>query len=309
MTRVATFGNYQSALLDLMSAQTRAADAQKRVSTQKNATDLTGFGRQSETLTAMKGAQSRIQGFIDTAAAVSARLTTQDLAMVQVNDGIGGLREAIGNVLSTDSAGTLMQDLEGRFQAIRGGLNMKHQGGYLFAGASTSTLPLAAGSLADLAAAPTVASLFANDTLKTASRVAESTTLETGFLADDLGTEVLSILRDIQIFHNTPGSGPLTGKVTEAQKDFLTVQLGRLEQANNGMVEKIAMTGSLANQVDSITTGHTAQKTALDELVAGRTDADMAVAITDLELSQIAIQASAQVISQLRQASLLNFLN
>jgi len=309
MTRVATFGNYQSALLDLMSAQTRAADAQKRVSTQKNATDLTGFGRQSETLTAMKGAQSRIQGFIDTAATVSARLTTQDLAMVQVNDGIGGLREAIGNVLSTDSASTLMQELEGRFQAIRGGLNMKHQGGYLFAGASTSTLPLAAGDLADLAAAPTVASLFANDTLKTASRVAEGTTLETGFLADDLGAEVLSILRDIQIFHNTPGSGPLTGKVTEAQKDFLTVQLGRLEQANNGMVEKIAMTGSLANQVDSITAGHTAQKTALDELVAGRTDADMAVAITDLELSQIAIQASAQVISQLRQASLLNYLS
>lgn len=309
MTRVATFGNYQSALLDLMSAQTRAADAQKRVSTQKNATDLTGFGRQSETLTAMKGAQSRIQGFIDTAAAVGARLTTQDLAMTQMNDGIGGLREAIGNVLSTDSASTLMQELEGRFQAIRGGLNMKHQGGYLFAGASTSTLPLAAGDLADLAAAPTVASLFANDTLKTASRVAESTTLETGFLADELGAEVLSILRDIQIFNDTPGSGPLTGKVTEAQKTFLTVQLGRLEQANNGMVEKIAMTGSLANQVDSITIGHTAQKTALDELVAGRTDADMAVAITDLELSQIAIQASAQVISQLRQASLLNFLN
>jgi flagellar hook-associated protein 3 FlgL len=309
MTRVSTFGNYQSALLDLMSAQTRAADAQERVSTQKNATDLTGFGRQSETLTALKGSQSRIQGFIDTGAAVSARLTTQDLAMTQMNDGIGGLREAIGNVLSTDSAGTLMQELEGRFQAIRGGLNMKHQGGYLFAGASTSTLPLAAGSLADLAAAPTVGSLFANDTLKTASRVAEGTTLETGFLADELGADVLSILRDIQIFHNTPGSGPLTGKVTEAQKDFLTVQLGRLEQANNGMVEKIAKTGSLANQVDSITTGHTAQKTALDELVAGRTDADMAVAITDLELSQIAIQASAQVISQLRQASLLNYLS
>src|SRR5690606_40668022 len=67
---LATFGNYQSALLDLMKAQTRAADAQERVSTQKNATDLTGFGRQSETLTALKGAQSRIQGFIDTSDAV-----------------------------------------------------------------------------------------------------------------------------------------------------------------------------------------------------------------------------------------------
>ena len=70
MTRVATFGNYQSALLNLMNTQIRSAEAQERVSTQKNATDLTGFGRKSETLTALKGSQSRIQGFIDTAEAV-----------------------------------------------------------------------------------------------------------------------------------------------------------------------------------------------------------------------------------------------
>lgn len=309
MTRVSTFGNYQSALLDLMKAQTRAADAQERVATQKTHTDLTGFGRQSETLTALKGAQSRIQGFIDTAGAVNARLTTQDLAMNQMNDGISGLREALGNVLSTDSAGSLMLELEGQFQSIRSGLNMRHHGGYLFAGASTSTAPLAAATLADLAAAPSVPSLFANDTLKAASRVAEGTTLETGFLADDLGTEVLTILRDIQNFHTTPGSGPLNGKLTEAQKTFLTTQFNLLAQAGESMIDKVAKTGSLAKQVESITAGHTAQKNALDELVAGRTDADMAVAITDLQLSQVAIQASAQVISQLRQVSLLNYLS
>ena len=309
MTRVATYGNYQSALLDLMRAQTRAADAQERVSTQKNATDLTGFGRQSETLTALKGAQSRIQGFIDTSEAVTARLITQDLAMTQVSDGVSGIREAIGNALSTDSAASLMLDLEGRFQSIRGGLNMRHHGGYLFAGASTDTAPLEAANLTELSAAPTVADLFSNDTLKTASRVAEGTTLETGFLADELGTDILSILRDIQDFHATAGSGPLTGRLSETQKAFLASQLTRLEQAGTAVVDKIARTGSLARQVDNITAGHEAQKAALDELVAGRTDADMAEAITDLQLSQVAIQASAQVISQLRQVSLLNYLS
>ena len=307
MNRVATFGNYQSALLDLMKAQTRAADAQERVSTQKNATDLTGFGRQSETLTALKGAQSRIQGFIDTSKAVSARLTTQDLAMTQISDGIAGLREAVGNVLATDSAGSLMLELEGHFQAIRGGLTMRHHGGYLFSGASTATSPVTVTNLDELEAAPDVASVFVNDTLKTASRVAEGTTLETGFLADELGSEVFEILRDIQIFHSGV-NGPLTGKVTEAQKTFLTAQLARLEQAATGVIDKTAKTGSIANQVENVTKGHEAQLASLDELVASRTDADMAVAITDLQLSQVAIQASAQVISQLRQVSLLNYL-
>lgn len=309
MTRVATYGNYQSALLNLMTTQMRSAEAQERVSTQKNATDLTGFGRQSETLTALKGAQSRIQGFIDTAEAVTSRLTTQDLAMTQINDGISGLREAIGDALSTDSAGSLMLEMEGQFQSIRGGLNMRHQGGYLFAGASTTTAPLTPANLAELTAAPSIPSVFNNDTLKTASRVADGTTLETGFLANELGADVLAILRDVQNFHTTVGQGPLTGKLTEAQKTFLTTQLGLLEQAGTAVIDKIAKTGSLAKQVESISTGHTAQKNALDELVSGRTDADMAKAVTDLQLSQIAIQASAQVIGQLRQVSLLNYLS
>lgn len=309
MTRVATYGNYQTALLNLMSTQIRSAEAQERVSTQKNATDLTGFGRQSETLTALKGAQSRIQGFIDTADAVSSRLTSQDLAMNQINDSITGLREAIGNSLSTDSAGSLMLELEGKFQSIRGGLNMRHHGGYLFAGASTNTAPVNEANLSELAAAPSVASLFQNDTLKSASRVADGTTLETGFLADELGTDVLTILRDVQTFHTTAGQGPLTGKLTQPQKTFLITQLSRLEQAGKAVIDKVAATGSLAKQVEAISLGHTAQKNALDELVSNRTDADMAKAVTDLQLSQIAIQASAQVISQLRQVSLLNYLS
>lgn len=308
MTRVATFGNYQSALLDLMRAQTRAADAQERVSTQKNSTDLAGFGRQSETLTALKGAQSRIQGFIETADAVTARLITQDLAMNQVSDGIAGIREAIGNAIAMDSAGSLMLDLEGWFQSIRGGLNMRHHGGYIFAGASTGTPPLEAANLTELSTPVLVADLFSNDTLKTASRVAEGTTLETGFLADELGADILTILRAIQNYHVTPGNGPLTGRLSADQKAFLMSQISALEQAGTAVVDKVARTGSLTNQVSSITRGHEAQKAALDELVADRTDADMAKAITDLQLSQVAIQASAQVINQLRQVSLLNYL-
>jgi flagellar hook-associated protein 3 FlgL len=229
--------------------------------------------------------------------------------MNQINDAINGVRTALGGAISTDFTGSLMLELEGQFQSVRGGLNIRHQGGYLFAGASTSTAPVEAANLNELLAAPSVASLFRNDTLKTASRVAEGTTLETGFLADELGTEILTILRDIQNYHSTPGSGPLTGRLNESQKTFLSAQLTRLEQASTAVVDKIAKTGSLARQVDSITTGHEAQKGALDELVSGRTDADLAEAITDLELSQVAIQASAQVISQLRQVSLLNYLS
>ena len=90
MTRVSTSGNYQSALAELMNTQVRAQEAQTRISTQKVATDLTGFGRGAETLTALKSMQSRIQGFINTGETVSARLASQDMAFERIAAGASG---------------------------------------------------------------------------------------------------------------------------------------------------------------------------------------------------------------------------
>ncbi len=307
MTRVSTFGNYQSALLDLMAAQISQQDAQERVSTRKNATDLTGFGRGAETLTAMKGAQNRLQGFLDTGDAVAARLQAQDLALTQMVDAITGAREAIAGALAADSNTVLMLDLQGHFQSIQNGLNTRHQGGYLFAGANTNTPPVNVGSLAELAAAPDVASVFTNDQLKPASRIAEATSVETGFLADALGADVFQILRDIQAYHSGP-NGPLSGKPNDTQKAFLTAQLSRLDAVRIEVTDAASRNGSLQNRIDSVTAAHVEQMNALDALVSKRTDADMARAVTDLQLSQIAVQASAQVVSQLSQVSLLNYL-
>ena len=305
MTRVSTYGNYQSALLDLMSAQTRAQDAQERVSTQKNATDLVGFGRGSETLTALKSSQARIQGFIDTGDVVAARLGAQDLAFSRISDGAGGARQAIADALASGRLDGLMLELQTQFQIAQDGLNTKHQGRYLFAGGNTETAPVEVMTMADLAAAPSVASTFTNDTLKQASRLDEGTTMETGFLADETGTDLFQIFRDIQIFHQTT---PIDGQGTEAIKAFLTAQLSRLDAASANVTNLAARNGSMQNRVEAILKSQDEQKTSLEALVSGKTDADMAQALTDLQLSQVAIQASAQVISQLRQTSLLDFL-
>lgn len=308
MSRVSTTGNYQSALLNLMAAQQQQANASERVSTQKNATDLTGFGRGAETLTALKGAQSRVQGFVDTGEVVSARLDAQDLALNQIVDAIGAAREAVGGVLASDSAGTLMLDLEGQFQSISNGLNARHQGGYLFAGADTTNQPVSVGSLSDLAAAASVASTFGNDTIKPVSRVAENTSIETGYLASELGTDVFQIFRDIKAYNDDPATGPLSGKPTEAQKTFLTAQLSRLDAAKTATIDTASRNGSLQKRIEQIAVSHEAQTISLGELISTRTDADLAQAVTDLQLSQVAVEASAQVVSQLRDVSLLNYL-
>ena len=307
MTRVSTFGNYQSALLNLMSAQSRGLEAQKRLSTEKIADDLSGYGRGAETLTALKSAQSRITGFIQTGEAVAARMTTQALAFDRVAGGADGARQAIAEAIASGRADGLMLEIQSYFQTAQDGLNAKHQGRYLFAGGDTQNPPVTVDTLADLAAAPDVASVFANDELATVSRLDENATLQTGFLADDVGSELFQIFRDIQEYHTGP-NGPIDGQIDDATRDFLTTQLGRLRDAHNNVTEVAARSGAIQARVESILTSHDNQQVSLQELIGDRTDADMAQAVTDLQMSQFSIQASAQVISQLQSTSLLNLL-
>lgn len=310
MSRVSTLGNYQSALLNLFAAQSRQQDAQQRLSTEKIATDLGGFGRGSETLTALKGAQSRIQGFIDTGETVLARLDSQDLALTRIDDAIRAARTAIAETLAADSAIVLNLELESAFQSARDGLNARHHGNHLFSGGISGEAPVEVDSLAELAAvgAPDIGAAFRNGSLRQTSRVAETSTFETGHLANEIGGGVFEILRDIKIFNDTNPEGPIAGRPTAAQKTFLSEQLGRLDAASRGVVDRIARNGSLQNRVEAVKESNAAQVRSLEEMVGDRTNADLAQAVTDIQLSGVAIQASAQVINQLRQVSLLNFL-
>jgi flagellar hook-associated protein 3 FlgL len=323
MPRVSTYGNYQSALLDLMSAQTRAQQAQERVSTEKVATELGGFGRTSETLTALKSMQSRIQGFIDTGEAVSARLASQAFAFDRIAEGADGARQAIADALASGRVDGLMLDLQGRFQIAQDGLNTQHQGRYLFSGGRSETPPVAAATLTELTLNP-VPDLFANDTLRQSSRVDEGAVIETGFLASDVGSTLFTIFRDIQLFQMgqtvtvaaNPGQGtfvPAGANTINAQpsddvRRFLTSAMQRFDAAHLTVTDQAARNGSLQNRVDGLLKSQAAQQVSLEELVGKKTDVDMAQALTELELAQVAIQASAQVVNQLRQVSLLNIL-
>lgn len=314
MTRVSTYGNYQSALLDLMSAQSRAETAQKKVNTQKNATDLVGFGRGSETVSALKSSQTRIQTFIDTNKAVAARLETQDLAMDRVADAATAARQALADAIAAGRMDALMGSLESLFMEAQDGLNMKHQGKYLFSGGAVDRAPVdlpdipgqpGATMMAKLAALPDESAAFRNDQLKQSSWLDENVSMDTGFLADAMGAELFAIFRDIQLAHE---AAPLEGQMTDAQKAFLTTQMGRFEAAAKGVVELQAANGGMQNRVDRLLESLGARKISVDTILAGKTDANMAEAVVELEMAQIALQASAQVISQLRQVSLLDYL-
>ncbi|KAK0340651.1 hypothetical protein LTR94_029646, partial [Friedmanniomyces endolithicus] len=149
---------YDSALLNLMNAQSRAQLAQERIASEKIATDMTGYGRGAEQLTSLTSTQTRIEGFIGAGQSAAARLSAQDLAMTRVYDAGAAARDAIANGIAAGNITSLMTELGLQYQDVQGGLNAEHQGSYLFAGARTDSKPVTAATMADLAAAPSNAS-------------------------------------------------------------------------------------------------------------------------------------------------------
>jgi flagellar hook-associated protein 3 FlgL len=240
--------------------------------------------------------------------------------MGRIYEGGTGAREAIANSLAAGGVTNLMTELQLHYQTIQGGLNAQHQGSYLFGGGNSDDAPATASTMADLAAAPSTASTFANDTLKQKSRIDENTLVETGFVASELGGGLTDVFRTIQSYQNgnavvidgvtyTPAApGSITGKPTAEVEAFLKATLKALDAANTEVTNQTAKNGLVQNQVKSALDAHESQKIALEKLMNDKTGYDPAQAVTDLQMAQVAIQASAQVINTLRSTSLLDLL-
>lgn len=307
MNRISTAMQMGGALANLHAAQRRQMDAAVQVSSETRATDLKGYGREAETLTAIKSAHARAAAFVAAGESVSARFSAQDLALGTAADAASGAKTAIFEAVANGDATGLMNTLQANFQSAVSALNSKHQGRYLFSGASVDTRPVQVDNLAQLAAAPAVADLFENDRRIATARLDESTTLQVGFLADDLGAPLFEAFRRIQQYAAGPG-GPLDGKLTEAQTAYLQSELSAFGDAFQTLLNAQAKNGGLQSQAEAATASQQGVAGQMEELHAGKTGVDMAEAVTRLQLAQTAVQASAQVLATLRGSSLLDLL-
>ena len=305
MNRVATANSYSTVLDNLMRAQVRQQLANEQVSSQKVASSLKGYSRQAETLLATRTIQTRVEGFIAEGETMAARLETQNLALTQVADSADGAHQAIMEALATGRGEALMSELSSWFSSATDSLNAKFGGRYLFSGGQADTQPVITDSLADLTG-PAIATQFKNDGLKGVSRLDETATIQTGFLADELATGLFTAFRDVQAY--VEANGDFTGQLTTAQQTFLQGMLDDFKGAQTSLTNAAAANGLLQNRVDKMLETQDSRKLMLDGLIGGITDADMPKAISELEQAQVAVQASAQVFNTLSQSSLLDLL-
>lgn len=307
MSRVSTGGNYSTVLANIMAAQQRQMHAGEMVATRKKGSDLKDFSRSAELLTAMRSVETRLGGYLEQNKMIADKLTTQDFSLNQVGDAAASTKQAIEEAIATGRTDTLMQEIEAQFRNSVSGMNARYAGKYLFAGGKIDTQPVTAEDLSDLTAPPAIiADFFENDDFITEHKIDDATTVKTGMLADDIGTDLLTAFQTIQAFHEGPNA--FGGQLTDAQRTFLEGQLTVWDDLHSDAIDRTARNGMVQARVEGVKTDLTSRQDSLKAMIGDITDADLAEAASNLEQATLSLQASTQVFLSLKESSLLNVL-
>jgi flagellar hook-associated protein 3 FlgL len=301
MVGISTASAYSTVLNGLMAAQTAQATATQQISSGETASNLQGYAGQSDTLLALQSVQSQTNSYLANAQTTSNVLSAQDLAFTQLNDSASTATSAITEALGSGSGETLMQSLGTSFQDAVSALNTNYDGQYLFSGGAVDTPPTTATSMSDLTSAPSIGSLFQNGDNVASAQLNSSTTVQTGFLANQLGTNLYTAYQSIESYVQT--NGPFTSPLTGAQTTFLQGALSSFQTANTQLTTSQAQNGLVQQQVASAQTQLSDQQTTLSGLVGNISSANIAQATTNLEQAQTAVQASSQAFLALQNST------
>jgi flagellar hook-associated protein 3 FlgL len=307
MQSISTATAYNTVLNNLMTAEAQESQISAQVSSGENATDLKGYASSAETLIAMQNVQGQITGYLNSGQILTAKLSAQDTALGQIGDSVTSATTAITNALAAGDGDTLMQALQSAFDNAVQGLNSTFNGQYLFAGGQVNTQPVTATSLSSLTSAPSIASLFNNDQVIQTAQVNQNTTLQTGFLASSLGTNLFTTFQAIAAYDQGP-NGPFSGTLTQAQTTFLQGQIASLNAESTAMNTTSGQNGLVQSEVASAQTDLSNQQTTLQTLTGNIANTNMAQAASNLQQAQLAVQASAKVFAALENSSLVTLL-
>lgn len=306
MNRISNANSYGSVLSSLMNFESAQVDVQKQIASGHLGEDLQSYARKAQTLTATQSVKIRIQGFIDQSKNLANKLDAQDLALSQVSDAADGARQAVANALAAGGGQGLMDQLQTILSQAGQGLNSQYAGRYLFSGGQVDVTPLPTTDLATIAATPDPTTLFTNDQMAQTDRLDETTSLQTGLLASNIGGPLLASLKAIKNYADAHGG--LTGALSTADQTFLQGQMAGLDAARAGVTNLAAVNGMAQKRVETSLAAQEDRQTSLEGLVGDLTEVDMAAAATRLSQIQTGLQAGAQIFASLRDYSLLNFL-
>jgi len=305
--RVANNAQAQYMLSQIMRANTALDTTQAQVASGKASTDYVGIGSKTGALEAARAAAARADAYQSNTQLAVTQTDLQDTQLTTLSSLAKQLKQAVTTAAGNGDGTNLMATAQSVFEQASAILNSTDSNGnYIYGGGQGNTKPFTATSLSDLATG-SVSSYFQNGSQKKSVMVGDGQTVQIGVLASDIGTGLMTALKNLASADSPSGS--LDGQLTGTQTANLTNNiLPSATSAYTGLNTITATNGDTYNRLKDAVTNQQSQSTLYQGFVSDIEDVDMTQAISKLNQNQVALQAALEVTSKLGQLSLLNYL-
>jgi flagellar hook-associated protein 3 FlgL len=287
--------------------QMELADLSRQVASGKKENDLRGYGASAATILSARGMIAQTDAYAASASALEGRFQTIDLALGRAADAGESLRMSLLNAIGSGDGRYIADALQRAFDSSRAAMNEDYQGEALFAGERIGADPVNVSTLAQLAAAPSVASIF-----NEASRPKTVDLGEGSFAiserASDVATPLFDAMRDLRLLLDANG-GSLPYPLTSTEVASLQTIITDLTGARDTLVTAQGRNGEVQKRVESDAIRLSDRSDALAKTVSDVADADLAEVAMRISAVEVQYQAVAQTFSQLSGLTLLNFLD
>lgn len=317
--RIASFNQAQFMVQNMLRTQSELADTQLQLQSGKKYNDIDGFGAKSTTLQSTRSLLERMDAHFANNQQVKSRVDIYDSSLQSLEEVANDLRDGIFNAMSLTDGTNLEAQLKGLVEQTANIMNTRIEGRYIYSGTNTDTEPMRVKNAAELLAEPQppAGEFFDNSNVKISARLDDETILEYGVLADEVGQELVESMQRILLFNdgtlpNGAGAfapaGALQGKLDDNERAFLEAELQNVQAAIDTILSVEAENGMTSKTIDKVQGRIQDETIVLKEFLSSMEDADLGKASTKLLQEQASLQASMQLIGQIQQLSLINFL-
>lgn len=306
MTRISSFTAFQAGVSGIYDGQNKMDKAQAQASSQKNASDLKGYGHNAKKLVDTRAMINRIEARNEDLKSLDARASVEATALEAFTSAIENVANTINGAVANQNGAGLSAALEAGLNAAMISANTSFAGQSLFGGINGYDTPVVTADLATLAGQPNTNSNFKDMGPNRQITLEDGRTIEISKSAKEVFQPFMDFLRNVKVYENANGS--FNGKLTDTQKNWLQSQIGALSTIQNDAIGVAANQGVTAKEISTTLETNELKLTRLNEIVGGVVNVDLAEVAARLSAAQTQYQASASIFAQLKDMNLLKFL-
>jgi flagellar hook-associated protein 3 FlgL len=305
--RVATSTQSSYLTSQMLKSEAKVAKYADQTATGQKSTSYTDYGDQTLAMESARAVVNRTTGYQTATSLATTQTELQDNQLTQISTLASSLKDAIAEAVATNDGSTLKDTASNTLDQVAAILNYRDSNGsYLYGGGNDSSAPFTVASFADLAST-SLADAFANGSTVKSVQVSDSETIDIGLTASDVGTDLMTTLKELSSY--IADNGDFGTTLTADQSSFLTGEISSAANAYSSINHTTALNGFAANQLETAADTQTTMMTLYKGFVSNIQDVDMAEAASNLTSAQTALQAVVQVTSTLNSVSLLDYLD